>query len=91
MLFIIKSGFLDKWAEEFPDPRRWSEVPVKVIIAAALAARFAGLYSLRKTGYYAIDIRTFTSSIANIAPRLSLQLRERASEGDHTELTRLIT
>ena len=51
LLFIIKSGFLDKWAEEFPDPRQWSEIPIKVIIAASLAARFAGLYSLRQTGY----------------------------------------
>lgn len=41
-------------------------------------------------GYYAINIRTFTSSIANFAPRLSLQLHERASAGDHTELTRLM-
>ena len=41
-------------------------------------------------GYYAINIRTFTSSIANIAPRLSLQLHERASAGDTTELTRLM-
>lgn len=42
-------------------------------------------------GYYAINIRTFTSSIANFAPRLSLQLHERASAGDATELTRLMT
>lgn len=42
-------------------------------------------------GYYAINIRTFTSSIANIAPRLSQQLHERASRGDDTELTGLMT
>lgn len=51
LLFAIKSGLLKAWAEEFPDPRQWSEVSMEVIIAASLAARFAGLYSLRKTGY----------------------------------------
>jgi hypothetical protein len=51
LLFASKSGLLDKWADCFPDPRQWSEIPIKVIIAASLAARFAGLYSLRKTGY----------------------------------------
>ena len=51
LLFAIKSGVLDQWAAAFPDPRQWSEIPIKVIIAASLAARFAGLYSLRKTGY----------------------------------------
>lgn len=51
LLFASKSGLLEQWAACFPDPRQWSEIPIKVIIAAALAARFAGLYSLRKTGY----------------------------------------
>ncbi|MEJ7709709.1 MAG: transposase [Pyrinomonadaceae bacterium] len=51
LLFAIKSGLLDQWAAAFPDPRQWSEISMKVIIAASLAARFAGLYSLRKTGY----------------------------------------
>ncbi len=51
LLFASKSGLLDKWADAFPDPRQWSEISMKVIIAASLAARFAGLYSLRKTGY----------------------------------------
>ena len=51
LLFAIKSRLLKAWAEEFPDPRQWSEISMEVIIAASLAARFAGLYSLRKTGY----------------------------------------
>ncbi len=41
-------------------------------------------------GYYAIGIRTYTSSIANVAPRLSLRLHELASAGHSTELTRLM-
>ena len=36
LLFAIKSGLLDKWADCFPDPRQWSEIPIPVIIAASL-------------------------------------------------------
>jgi 5-dehydro-4-deoxyglucarate dehydratase len=42
-------------------------------------------------GYYSIGIRTYTSSIANVAPRLSLRLHELASAGKSDELTRLMT
>ena len=41
-------------------------------------------------GYYSIGIRTYTSSIANVAPKLSLRLHELASAGHSTELTRLM-
>src|SRR5262249_11698710 len=41
-------------------------------------------------GYYSIGIRTYTSSIANVAPRLSLRLHELASAGHSTELTNLM-
>ncbi len=51
LIFAIKSGLLKAWAETFPDPRRWSEISMEVILAASIAARFARLYSLRKTGY----------------------------------------
>ena len=51
LLFAIRSGLLKTWAEGFPDPRQWSEISLEVILAASLAARFAKLYSLRKTGY----------------------------------------
>ena len=42
-------------------------------------------------GYYSIGIRTFTSAIAGIAPRLSLQLHERASLLDAASLSRLMS
>jgi 5-dehydro-4-deoxyglucarate dehydratase len=42
-------------------------------------------------GYYAIGIRTYTSSIANVAPRLSLQLHEAASQGDSASLAALMS
>jgi 5-dehydro-4-deoxyglucarate dehydratase len=41
-------------------------------------------------GYYSIGIRTYTSSIANVAPRLSLRLHEVASSGGAKELTTLM-
>src|SRR6185437_13697803 len=40
--------------------------------------------------YYSIGIRTYTSSIANVAPKLSLRLHELASAGHSEELTRLM-
>lgn len=40
--------------------------------------------------YYAIGIRTYTSSIAVIAPGLSLKLHEAAAGGDSATLTRLM-
>jgi 5-dehydro-4-deoxyglucarate dehydratase len=41
-------------------------------------------------GYYSIGIRTYTSSIANVAPRLSLRLHELASAGKSDELTKIM-
>jgi 5-dehydro-4-deoxyglucarate dehydratase len=40
--------------------------------------------------YYSIGIRTYTSSIANVAPKLSLRLHELASAGHSEELTKLM-
>jgi 5-dehydro-4-deoxyglucarate dehydratase len=40
--------------------------------------------------YYSIGIRTYTSSIATVAPRLSLKLHELAAGGSHDELERLM-
>jgi 5-dehydro-4-deoxyglucarate dehydratase len=40
--------------------------------------------------YYSIGIRTFTSSIANVAPKLSLKLHELASAGYSDELDKLM-
>ena len=40
--------------------------------------------------YYSIGIRTYTSSIATIAPRLSIELHEVASRGDSAALGKLM-
>jgi 5-dehydro-4-deoxyglucarate dehydratase len=41
-------------------------------------------------GYYAMGVRTYTSSIANVAPRLSLRLHELATAGHSAELSALM-
>ena len=41
-------------------------------------------------GYYAIGIRTYTSSISVVAPKLAIQLHEVASAGDSATLARLM-
>jgi 5-dehydro-4-deoxyglucarate dehydratase len=40
--------------------------------------------------YYSIGIRTYTSSIATVAPRLSLKLHELAAAGHYDELSQLM-
>jgi 5-dehydro-4-deoxyglucarate dehydratase len=40
--------------------------------------------------YYSIGIRTYTSSIATVAPRLSLEIHEKAAAGDAAALKRLM-
>ncbi len=40
--------------------------------------------------YYSLGLRTYTSSIANVAPKLSLRLHELASAGSSPELTALM-
>jgi 5-dehydro-4-deoxyglucarate dehydratase len=41
--------------------------------------------------YYALGIRTFTSSIANVSPEIALQLHVAGSRGDAAALTQLMT
>src|SRR3954470_20129869 len=41
-------------------------------------------------GYYSIGIRTYTSSIATVAPKLSLELHRLAAAGDYNALNRLM-
>ena len=41
--------------------------------------------------YYSIGIRTYTSSIATVAPKLSLELHEAAADGDGKKLAKLMS
>ena len=51
LLFAIESGLLKSWAGSFPDPRDEPEIAMEGILPAHIAARVAGLYSMRKAGY----------------------------------------
>jgi 5-dehydro-4-deoxyglucarate dehydratase len=42
-------------------------------------------------GYYSIGIRTYTSSIATVAPKLSLELHRLGAAGDYAGLNRLMS
>jgi hypothetical protein len=42
LLGAIRSGLLDEWAITFPDPRFAPQIPVRVLLAAAVAGAFAG-------------------------------------------------
>ena len=42
-------------------------------------------------GYYSMGIRTYTSSIANIAPKLSLALHEKASANDSNAVNQMMS
>src|SRR6266853_4106757 len=78
LLFAIDSGLLKTWAETFPDPRREPEIGMEVILPAHLAGRFAGLYSLRKTGYVLRSARVLGAlgySVEVIEPAQGLSVR----------------
>lgn len=78
LLFAIQSGLLSKWAEAFPDPRHAPEIGMEVIVASHLAARFAGLYSMRKAGYVlrsAAVLGALGYSVEVLAPTQGLSLR----------------
>src|SRR5215831_17795969 len=78
LLFAIESGLLKTWAEAFPDPRGAPEIGMEVILPAHLAARFAGLYSMRKAGYVVRSARVLGAlgySAEVIAPAQGLSWR----------------
>ncbi len=78
LLFAIESGLLKTWAEAFPDPRGEPEIGMEVILPAHLAARFAGLYSMRKAGYVLRSARVLGAlgySVEVIEPAHGLSLR----------------
>ncbi len=78
LLFAIESGLLKTWADTFPDPRSAPEIGMEVILPAHLAGRFAGLYSLRKTGYVLRSAQVLGAlgySVEVIEPTQGLSLR----------------
>jgi hypothetical protein len=78
LLFAIESGLLKTWSEAFPDPRDEPEIGMEVILSAHMAGRFAGLYSLRKTGYVLRSARVLGAlgySVEVVEPEQGLSVR----------------
>jgi len=78
LLFAIDSGLLQSWAGSFPDPRCEPEIAMGTILPAHIAARFAGLYSMRKAGYVLRSARVLGAlgySVEVVAPARGLSLR----------------
>src|SRR5499433_469650 len=83
LLFAIRSGLLSKWAGAFPDPRQAPEIGMEVLLASQLAARFAGLYSMRKAGYVlrsAVVLGALGYSVEVIDPEHGLSVRGTSDE-----------
>src|SRR5947208_14312086 len=78
LLFAIASGLLKRWAGSFPEPRCEPEIALEVILPAHIAARFAGLYSMRKAGYVLRSARVLGAlgySVEVVAPERGLSVR----------------
>src|SRR5262247_664344 len=78
LLVAIESGLLQTWAEAFPAPRREPEIGLEVILPAHIAARFAGLYSMRKAGSVLRSARVLGAlgySVEVVEPECGLSVR----------------
>ena len=78
LLFAIASGLLQSWAGSFPDPRCEPESAMEAILPAHIAARFAGLYSMRQAGYVLRSARVLGAlgyRVEVIEPAHGLSLR----------------
>lgn len=85
---LTKIRTLVAWKDGQGDVRRYQMIKQRV---GDRLAWIGGAGDDLVSGYYSIGIRAYTSSIANLAPRLSLQLHERASANDSQGLDRLMS
>ena len=95
--FNPSPGLVEKLAQQIPNLIAWKDGQADVrryqMIRQRVGDRLhwiGGAGDDCVPGYYSIGIRTFTSSIANVAPKLSLRLHELASAGHSPELTKLM-
>src|SRR5206468_1186328 len=50
VLYALRSGLIDECAAAFPDPRWDPQIPIRVLLTAAVAGALAGGYALCETG-----------------------------------------
>lgn len=90
-------AWVEKLAGRLPTLAAWKDGQGDVRRLAQIMARLGDrLHWIGGAGddcvpaYYSIGIGTYTSSVATVAPRLSLQLHEAAAAGDAAALKRLM-
>ena len=95
--FAPSPALVEKLAQQIPNLIAWKDGQADLrryqMIRHCVADRLhwiGGAGDDMVPGYYSIGIRTYTSSIANVAPKLSLRLHELASNGHSAELTKLM-
>lgn len=50
VLYALRSGLIDECAAAFPDPRWDPQIPIRVLLTAAVAGAFSGEYALCQSG-----------------------------------------
>jgi 5-dehydro-4-deoxyglucarate dehydratase len=90
-------AWVEKLAKAAPTLAAWKDGQGDIRRYAQIMQRLGDrLYWIGGVGddnvpaYYSIGIRTYTSSIATVAPRLSIELHEVASRGDSAALAKLM-
>jgi hypothetical protein len=84
LLAAIKSGLLDEWARGFPDPRWAPQIPIRVLVAAAVAGALAGEYALSAVGpalHSPAVLAELGYNVAWLAPGQGLSQRGTQAEG----------
>lgn len=75
------------WKDGQGDTRRYAQIMQRL---GDRLAWIGGVGDDNVPAYYSIGIRTYTSSIATVSPRLSIELHEVASRGDSAALLKLM-
>src|SRR5215467_8900257 len=95
--FAPSPALVEKLAQEVPNLIAWKDGQGDIrryqMICQRVGERLhwiGGAGDDMVPAYFSMGIRTYTSSIANIAPKLSLRLHELASAGHSVELTKLM-
>src|SRR5580692_10793136 len=95
--FAPSPTLVEKLAEQIPRLIAWKDGQADIrryqMIRQQLGDRLhwiGGAGDDMVPAYYSMGIRTYTSSIANVAPRLSQRLHELASAGHSLELSKLM-
>jgi 5-dehydro-4-deoxyglucarate dehydratase len=96
--FAPSPNLVEKLARQIPNLIAWKDGQGDIrryqMICRAVGDRLhwiGGAGDDMVPAYFSMGIRTYTSSIANVAPKLSLRLHELASSGHSEELTKLMT